>query len=924
MSTLLLVVAAGFFPASAVRAEDDADREFEFAAGLVNLGFPDFAQEVADIVVKRHPDMADRGNLIKAEGLIARRKFNDAEALLKAMGENPKADAIKLALANGYYRFGEIDKAKLLYNDFFGKYTQIPKDPDLLRFYRDSSYRYGQMLEKAGDLIGAVQAYARLLATKPEKEIERRVLCERAKLFVRLAEAASGQDRDKYFKEAAKICDQIQWGGVDIWFGQSVITLANIEIVKGDKRKAQETIKQYNDIFKEIDKMLKEQNLPMSLSPLAGARFLVGQIYQEQGAALAKDAARKDDAIKLLGQALTEFYNVFIKYGDSDWGPQAGAQVKVVEEQLKALGKEVKIDLGAQKDKAITTQFNFADNLFRQKKYQEAITEYLKTLNAFPESDASAKALGALIQAYAEVGDQLMVKTVAEYVGERFSSSTDGATALLALGKLYYDRKDEPMYMYLYDAYLRLYPADNRAAAILFTLGGLKKKAGDEAGATAYFERIIKDYKSDQYYPKALTQLAWGYYQAGEYAKAMEGFRVYVADTQPGPDQVLAQFSLADCYMRMENYTEAAGEFEKLIGWLAPKDNPYSASAADADKNKAVLEKAVFQRANCYARMTVAPDQLAAVRNKASRGFEQLVAIFPQSELAPKALSAKGRIQLELKQYDAAAKTFDDLAVKYPKSEDGKNALFSLARSAMEIKQYDQAVSAFQKMLRNASTYGADEFVRIGQLMVDAAQYPQAIQAFEQAEKMTKDRPILERSLFGRGRAYYEEKQYDNAIRALTDLLTRYPKSGLFYDAKFMLGTAYRDADRLTEAQAALGDVFRYSDDALLNNRASITLGEIQEKGGDLLSALGSYQRVALLADADKPEVRPLVEQAILESIRLAYDLKRFVDVQDSCDQYLKVFPNGGKVSAVRKIKADAKIKASEVVAGTNVVTGTQ
>jgi len=922
--TLLLAVVAGFLSASIVRAEDNPDREFEFAAGLVELGFPDYAQKVADGVVKLHPDMADRANLVKAEGFIAGRKFSDAEALLKAMAGNPKADAVKLALANGYYRFGEIDKAKQLYNDFFSKYTQTPSDPDLLRFYRDSSYRYAQMLETAGDLTGAAQAYAKLLATKPEKEIERRVLSERARIFVKLAEASGGQDRDKFLKEASKICDQIQWGGVDIWFGQSIITLANIEIVKGDKRKAQETIKQYNDIFKEIDKMLKEQEMPMGLSPVAGARFLLGQIYQEQGAALAKDAARKDDAIKLLTQALTEFYNVFVKYGDSDWGPQAGAQVKAVEQQLKSLGKEVKVDLGAQKAKAITTQFNLADNLFRQKKYPEAIPEYLKTLNAFPESEASAKALGALLQSYAETGDKLMVKTVAEYLGERFSTSADGATALLAMGKWYYDKKDEPMYTYLYDAYLRLYPADNRAAAILFTLGGLRKKAGDEAGAVVYFERIAKNYKSDQYYPKALTQLAWGYYQAGEYAKAQEGFRVYVTDTQPGPDQVLAQFSLADCYLRLEDFAKAAAEFEKLIGWLAPKDNPYSSTAADADKNRAVLEKAVFQRATCYARMKVPPEQMVATRDKAARGFEQLVTIFPQSELAPKALSGKGRIQLELKQYDAAAKTFDDLAVKYPKSDEGKNALFSLARSAMEIKQYDQAVAAFQKMLKNASTYGAEEFVRIGQLMVDAAQFPQAIQAFEQAEKMTEDRPILERSLFGRGRAYYEEKQYDNAIKALEELLTRYPKSGLFYDAKYLLGQTYRDANRLPEAQAALGDVFRYSDDTLLNNRSSLMLGEIQEKSGDLPAALGSYQRVALLADAGKPEMRPLVEQAILESIRLANALKRYVDVQDSCDQYLKVFPSGGKVDEVRKIKGEAKIKASEAVSSTNVVTGTQ
>jgi outer membrane protein assembly factor BamD (BamD/ComL family) len=44
-------------------------------------------------------------------------------------------------------------------------------------------------------------------------------------------------------------------------------------------------------------------------------------------------------------------------------------------------------------------------------------------------------------------------------------------------------------------------------------------------------------------------------------------------------------------------------------------------------------------------------------------------------------------------------------------------------------------------------------------------------------------------------------------------------------------------------------------------------------------------------------------------------EMKRYADVQDSCDQYLKLFPNGDKVEWVRKTKADAKLKATEAAA---------
>jgi TolA-binding protein len=920
----LIIVAAVVFALPSARAQEtsELDRDFEFASKLVDYGFADYAQKLVDGILAKRPDQAGRANLIKAEGMIRARKFQDAEALLKAMGKDPKADAIRLALANGYYAIGEVDKAKQIYNAYFSQYTATPSDPDVLKFYRDSAYTYGKLLEKSGDLLGAAQSYNRIILSKPERDIERNLMAERAQLFVKIGENASGADREKYLKEAQKTCEQIQWGGVDIPFGQSIITLANIELVRGNKSKAKDTLKSYDDIFKQIDELLKENHRSLALSPKAGARFLLGQMYQEEGEALAKNPAKKDDAIKALASALQEYMNVFVKYGDSDWGPEAGARAKTMENALKALGKEIKpIDYGANKDKAIATQFNLADNLYVQKKYKEATAEYLKSLNAFPESEVSARALGNLVQSYAELNDTLMVKTVTEYIGERFHESEAAPNALLALGKLYFDRKDELMYTYVYEQFLQNFPKNTRAAGVLFTLGGLKKKSGDAESAAAYFARIIKGYKQDQYYPKALSLLAWGSYQDGQYDKAIEGFKVYVAETQPGPDQVLAQYSLADCYVKLGQFDHAAAEFEKIVGWLAPKENAYSSNAADADKNRKVLEKAVFQRATCFAKLREPAEKIAEYRDKATRGFEQFVGIFPNSDLAPKAMMGRGRIQLELKQYDAAAKTFDELAVKYPQSDEGKNALGSLARSAMEIKQYDQARQAFQKMLKDPAKFGADEFVLIGQAMVDADMHADAVQAFEQAQKMSQDRAVLERALYGLGRAYFAGKQFDKAAASLEDLLQRYPKTALFFDAKYLLGQAYRDANKLSEAQNALRDVYSYATNNVLLNQANLTLGDIQRRGGDLQGALGSYQRTALLADPAQIEVRPLIEEAIRHAISIAMEMGRYNDALESCDQYLKLFPKSEKVEDIRRLRGEAKLKASESLSGTNAVS---
>lgn len=894
---------------------DEIDQDFEFASKLVDYGFPDYADKVVQNVLRLHPDLKDRAKLIQAQILISRRKFSEAEELVKTMdADNPKAQAISLALAKGYYILGELDKAKQLYDGFFKQYEgRVPTDPDLLRFYQDSAYQFGQMLEMAGDKAGAIKAYSRVLETNPDRNVSRRIMADQAELYVKFAAEGPMEQREKNLAEAKKLCETIQWGGMDIWFGQSIITMAHIAMVREDWGGAQKTIRNNLDILKEIDKYIQDQKLPLSVSPMAGARFLLGGLLQQDADALAKQR-KTDEAVQMYGKALGEFYNVFAKYGDSDWGPQAGVRAQQIKSLLETqYGKKVNVDLGVFQTKAAEAQFRLADNLFRQRKYKEATAEYLKNLNSFPETDASVIALGNLLLSYANLEDKLMVKMVTAYLGERFAGKDAAAMALLSGGKFYFDRKDESMYSAEYDSYLKYFPKHPRAAGILFTLAGLRRQTNDLVGATQYYQRIVDGYPKDQFYTKALNQMAWGYFAASNYEGAIKGLEHFIREAQPGPEKAQAQFALGDCYRQLGKLKEALAEFTTLLQWLAPKDNLYATSAADAQKNRELLEKAAFYRGYCFQRIKDQPKAVADYRAQGIKAYDQFIALFPQSKLAPKALDGKGTIQLELGQFDAAAKTFDDLAAKYPQSEEGKSALFSLVRSAMEIKQYDQAKSAFDKMTTRGG-YTPDEFTRIGQMMLDAGLYPQAIQAFQQVTGSTQERNLLERSLYGLGKACYGVKKYPEAIKALEELMMKYPNSGLFYDAKFMLGGAYRETGSLSNAVLVMSDVLKYADKNILVNKASVELGYIQEQQNDLQGALASFARVALLGDPADPDIRPLVEESILKCIDLSDSMRRYQDELDSCDQYLKLFPTGAKIDEVRKKKADAKLKAVQAM----------
>lgn len=911
----LILLSFTLFLPQGVRAQAPAnvevENEFTFASKLVERGFPDWAHKVLDALQLSQPTQAGRIQVLRAEALLGQRKLADVETMLKGMQpDDPKAHAIRLATANYYYSTGDVGKARELYNQFFASFKTVPTDADLLRSYLDSAYRFGKMLESAGDLPGTATAYQRVIDAKPERDVLRRVMSDLSQVLLRQA-AADAAKKEELLKRAQKLCEDIQWGGTDIWFGQSIVTMANIAVLRGDRARAQKLLKDYDEILKEIDKALAERDA-LGESPVAAVRFMRGELAQQDADAMKADKSKTNEVVKLYGQALSEFYNVFVKYGESDQGPAAGVRVAQIKQILEQdFGRKVNVDLGDRADEAAATQMRLGDNLFRNKQFAEAAVQYQRAVNMFPQAAPSIRGLAQLTMSYGEQKDRLSTEALIGYVGERFAGNTNAANTLLSVGKFFRDRNETNLYFLAYETYLAAHPKHALAGTVLFTLFADSRKAGREAEGLAYLDRLVKDYKQGTYYPRALNLLALSRYSSSNYLGAIETFQVLLADTPPSPEKATAQFSLADCYVKLERWTEAVAELEKLIGWLTPKDNPYAVTPDQVARNLGLLEKATFQRANCFMRVKEPADQLAAFREQALKAYGEFTTAFPTSSLASRALNGVGQVQLELGRPDDAVKTFEELAKRYPMSDEGKDALYTMARAALEIGKVEIAKDAFTKMVGQPDRYKPDAFVRLGQLFLDKQAWAEGSEAFKYVQGKTTERLLLERALYGIGKANYELKRYEEAVKGMETLMKTYEKTGLFYDAKFVLGESYAALGRTDDAIAAIADVLRKADDATLRLRADYRLGEIYE-ATDKAKAFASYQRIILLTDPNKLDLRPYLEKACLRSLPLGMELKKYKDVIETSDQFMKLFPQNARIEEVRSVRSQANLKASE------------
>ena len=1073
----LFAIAIALVACAATGAED-VDHEFEFAAKLIEAGLPDYAEMVVNRVVEKHPDQEDRANVIRAEALVALRRLPQAEDIASRMDkESPKTQAIWLAIADGHFLVGDKAKSRAIYEDFFKRYKdEPPADTDLLRFYTVAAHKFGQMLAMEDDPKAAADIYGLLLVVLEDREMKRQIKMEQAELLLRAARTLTGKELTPVLDLAEKNCNEVIWDGKDLWFGRAVTSLAEVQILRGRNDGATRLLRENLRMLKKLDEFLKESGIPVSESPFAGARSLLGQLYREEadtltgtqavreaaalgyleralaeyeyvwglivrvhkrdvarverkdeddkppspserqkrlealvgtkdqrrkpfedmaaalkefkdtvtqasgdewsqeataqataftakltnllhtveqfpmdiGTTLTADMAlgerfagrefmekarpymegpdaRQERGVQFYVRSLKEYYNVFVGYPGSEWSEEASEKVAVLKARLKELtGTEPTIETtSGGKKKLGLVMLKEGDSLHGRKEYDKAVEQYMAGLNSYPEGDEAVVALIKLIECHVALQHPLQVQVTGEYLAERFNDRPEAPQGLLRVGRMYFEKEDRAMYEYVYEMYLRHFPKHQSAPAILYMLGEQRWKAEDYASGRPYYLRLIESYPNSFYYLKSLNRMGWSYYLGDEddrYEHAVKYFSEAAKAATPGKQKAQAKLCLADSYRQKEDYLDALKHYHELSSWLSENGTIYTSSSTMVAAHSKIHEQATFFQAYCLSRIEEPADKVPAYRTKAVELYRSFVARFPRSELAPTALSSLGAVLLAAGKSEEAAAAYEDLAARYPDTEAGQNAKFAMIRSLLEIGQTQRAQQTLRDMLATPKEFPVDHFLKVGLLMAEFEEHDSAALALKQATETLrltaadkKEHAEMEqRALLGLGKAESALARYADATRTLDQLIERYPRSGLFYEARFLLGRAYKLSGKPAEAEDVLRDVFKRANDQDLINRATIELAEIQIAKGEKKDALASYQRIVLLQSPEKPKTRPIYEVALAQSVTLFAEMERWAEALENCDRYLVHFPNGKNAGDVRKVRTKARLELGQ------------
>ena len=587
--------------------------ELRFAEELAADGFPDLARIVFNRTVSTSTEAEAAASGLRVRILIAEKKFDEAQIQLAAMEDSA---SLWLFLAETARQARRLPVAESAYQTYF----QLGAPADAVTL--EAAVQYGELLEERGDLPTAQKLYEQVLQDVSAGSAARPV---KVKLARRLIEENP--------ERAKKLCEDVQLGGLDFWFGQAVVIWSEIMTAQEEWDEAQSVLEMQLETLKEIDSALEKQGQPVSsIGTLAGGRYLLGLCYEHAGEKSA---------------ALHQFCNVYAAYGDSEWGPPAQQRAQNLIAWFATQGKTVTIDPGANLAKMEASAFRVARRLYFDKQYADAVPAYLEALNRYPEGAEALTALRELTLSFIQLNDPLSAKAVAACIGERFAARESAADALLAAGKCALDRKQDRLADWFYDCYFSSFPQHVRAAAVLYSLAVLQSGAEQDAR----LRRLLELYPDSPYAARALSRLAWNAYEQEEYAVAAEWFeRVLRAETDV-QKKTRDRFALAEVYRLSKQWEKALENFQTLDAVLNDADAGVGVPEEQCEQNRQLLGKSLFYQAVCFGKLGE-PEQAVQI-------FNRIFARFPEAEFISQARLVHGAALLELGRFYEALATLD-------------------------------------------------------------------------------------------------------------------------------------------------------------------------------------------------------------------------------------------------------------------------
>jgi TolA-binding protein len=465
---------------------------------------------------------------------------------------------------------------------------------------------------------------------------------------------------------------------------------------------------------------------------------------------------------------------------------------------------------------------NFANGLFRARRFDLAVQEYRRFLDSNPPERERAEALYGMANAHQFLQEYEKARSAfEEFLRAAPSDHPNAPTALFRVGELAYVLGDLPASRRALESYTSGPPAHRYQELAWPYLGDVRFREGNLDGAREAYEHALAAFPDGQLADRSRLYLGRVLARQGERDAALARFRELIGRPEAARrDEALYQVGRLE--LEAGAFDRAIESFEAL-----EREIPQSAFVPRSRLGRAEALTALD-------RFDEAAEALGPLRED------------PAPELAARASYLLGLGERERGRDAEALSIFDEGLARYPETTTAPALLFRSAEAAEDLGQTADALARFERL---ADTYPADSWaddalLQAASIALKLEQLDRAAELARRAKGPAGTGPLTAPALLVEGRAALDAGRYDEAIRLLNSMLVEHqPAPETSQAARYYLGLAYKASGQVEEGMEQL-EALAQMPDSSFSADALYLVGQSRFDEGrhaEAIDALGRY-----------------------------------------------------------------------------------
>jgi TolA-binding protein len=507
----------------------------------------------------------------------------------------------------------------------------------------------------------------------------------------------------------------------------------------------------------------------------------------------------------------------------------------------------------------------------------QAVAALEKALQAKPGWERSDEVLLALAQSLHAQKKWKEATAQLERLQRAYPKSPLQAHALYRLGEIAQQEKKYDQAVKLYEQTATRFPRSEPASLAQYALGTVWFAKRDYTRAVQAFGKLLDAHPAGPLAGRARYKRALAYQQLRQFEPAVKDLAAFLASKPPTKEIPDTRYTLALCQSSLKRYADAAATLATLI-----RENP------DYDRAAQVY----YEMGHCLL--------LAKKDKESAQAFQTLVARAPDSPLAAEGWFRVGEYHERARQLPEAARAYQ-AGLKKAKDAGLREKLhYRLGWVHYQRGQNALAARVLLAQLKEKPR---------GELAADAT-YLAADSLFRQDE-FAKARPLFERLIKARDSKYHDRslyrcgacraglKEWAASQKSYEELIRQFPKFKLLQEARYGLGWALQNQNKLAEAKAVYEKVTKATSTETAA-KSRFMIGECAFRQKKHKEAVEHFLEAALAYPY--PEWRAL---AYYEAGRCFIALKDRPKALDALRTVVKKFPKHARAKDAAKLIAD-------------------